>query len=551
MRETDALAATDPDAAADRLRTAGLDAWASDNLLAYLREQRDATGRVPDDRTVVVERFRDELGDWRVVVHSPYGAKVHAPWALVLAARLRERYGVDAAAMHADDGIVLRLPDTGDSWLEGATDGSGGLGGDAPVVGVEDLLLDPDDVLDAVRDELGGSVMFASRFREAAARALLLPRRRPDRRQPLWQQRQRSAQLLSVASEYPEFPIVLEAARECLQDDFDVAALTDLMRDLAAGRVRLVEVTTPTPSPFAQSLLFGYTAQFLYDGDAPLAERRAAALSLDPTLLAELLGGDGVAAQLADLLDPAQIERTEAELGALAPERQARHAEDVWDVLRRLGPLTEAEVAARTREDVRADVAAWLRELKAARRIMPVRLAGSRPSARSSGRSWRTPAACATRSASRCPSASPRCSRSPSPTRWATSCAATRARTARSPPPTSPHASGWASPSSCRRSSGSRRPGSSCAAGCGPRRSAARATTGATPRCCASCAVARSPRCAPRWSPSPPRRWACSSRAGKASGLCAASTGCCASSSSSPARPSPRRRSRPSCSQRA
>lgn len=376
VRETDALAAGDHDAAADRLRAAGLDAWASDNLLAYLREQRDATGRVPDDRTVVVERFRDELGDWRVVVHSPYGAKVHAPWALVLAARLRERYGVDAAAMHADDGIVLRLPDTGDSWLEGSTDGSGGLGGDAPVVGVEDLLLDPDEVLEAVRDELGGSVMFASRFREAAARALLLPRRRPDRRQPLWQQRQRSAQLLSVASEYPEFPIVLEAARECLQDDFDVAALTDLMRDLAAGRVRLVEITTPTPSPFAQSLLFGYTAQFLYDGDAPLAERRAAALSLDPTLLAELLGGDGVAAQLADLLDPEQIERTEAELGALAPERQARHAEDVWDVLRRLGPLTDAEVAARTREDVRDAAAGWLRELESARRVMRVRLAG-------------------------------------------------------------------------------------------------------------------------------------------------------------------------------
>ncbi|MGN7703053.1 Lhr family helicase [Cellulosimicrobium sp. 22601] len=379
VRETDTLAADDHDAAADRLRSAGLDAWASDNLLAYLREQRDATGRVPDDRTVVVERFRDELGDWRVVVHSPYGAKVHAPWALVLAARLRERYGVDAAAMHADDGIVLRLPDTGDPWLEGSSDGTGGLGGDAPVVPVEDLLLDPDEVLDAVRDELGGSVMFASRFREAAARALLLPRRRPDRRQPLWQQRQRSAQLLSVASQYPEFPIVLEAARECLQDDFDVAALTDLMRDLAAGRVRLVEVTTPTPSPFAQSLLFGYTAQFLYDGDAPLAERRAAALSLDPTLLAELLDGDGVAAQLADLLDPAQIERTEAELGALAPERQARHAEDVWDVLRRVGPLTDAEVAARTREDVRAGAQEWLRELEAARRVIRVRLAGVVP----------------------------------------------------------------------------------------------------------------------------------------------------------------------------
>ncbi|MBD8079241.1 DEAD/DEAH box helicase [Cellulosimicrobium arenosum] len=383
VRETDALVARDPDLARERLADVGLDAWAADNLVAYLDEQRTATGRVPDDRTVVVERFRDELGDWRVVVHSPYGAKVHAPWALVLAARLRERYGVDAAAMHADDGIVLRLPDTGESWLDdppegGATaDGRSGHGGrlDAPVA-AEDLLLDPDEVLAVVRAELGGSVMFASRFREAAARALLLPRRRPDRRQPLWQQRQRSAQLLSVASQYPEFPIVLEAARECLQDDFDVDALTELMRDLAAGRVRLVEVTTPTPSPFAQSLLFGYTAQFLYDGDAPLAERRAAALSLDPTLLAELLGGDGVAGQLADLLDPAAIERTESELGALAPERRARHAEDLWDLLRRLGPLTRAELDDRTREDVRGSVGAWLTELESARRVITVRLAG-------------------------------------------------------------------------------------------------------------------------------------------------------------------------------
>lgn len=378
VRETDALVERDGDAARERLARAGLDAWAADNLVAYLDEQRAATGRVPDDRTVVVERFRDELGDWRVVVHSPFGAKVHAPWALVLAARLRERYGVDAAAMHADDGIVLRLPDTGDSWLDAApaeADGASRVGGDVPVP-VEDLLVDADEVLDSVRTELGGSVMFASRFREAAARALLLPRRRPDRRQPLWQQRQRSAQLLSVASEYPEFPIVLEAARECLQDDFDVAALAELMRDLEHGRVRLVEVTTPTPSPFAQSLLFGYTAQFLYDGDAPLAERRAAALSLDPTLLAELLGGDGVSAQLADLLDPAAIERTEGELGALVPERQARHAEDLWDVLRRLGPLTADELAERTRADVRVAVGEWLRELESARRVIAVRLAG-------------------------------------------------------------------------------------------------------------------------------------------------------------------------------
>ncbi|MHA7134978.1 ATP-dependent helicase [Oerskovia turbata] len=371
VRELETLAASDGPLS-ERLRDAGLDEWATDNLMAYLGDQREATGRVPDDRTVVVERFRDELGDWRVVIHSPYGAKVHAPWALVVGARLRDRYGLDAAAMHSDDGIVLRLPDLGDgAWGDDSPAGAG-----SPVVTAEDLLLTPDEVLDEVRAELGGSIMFAARFREAAARALLLPRRRPDKRQPLWQQRQRSAQLLSVASEYPEFPIVLEAARECLQDDFDVAALTDLMRDLAAGRVRLVDVTTPTPSPFAQSLLFGYTAQFLYDGDAPLAERRAAALSLDPTLLAELLGADGGASQLADLLDPASVERTEAELGALVPGRQARHAEDVWDLLRRLGPLPAAEIARRTREEVRDEVPAWLASLAAARRVIQVRLAG-------------------------------------------------------------------------------------------------------------------------------------------------------------------------------
>jgi len=374
VRELETLAATDGPLT-ERLRDAGLDAWATDNLVAYLAGQREATGRVPDDRTVVVERFRDELGDWRVVIHSPYGAKVHAPWALVLGARLRDRYGLDAAAMHSDDGIVLRLPDVGDGgWADADPAGAGGQG--SPVVTAEDLLLAPEEVLDEVRGELGGSIMFAARFREAAARALLLPRRRPDKRQPLWQQRQRSAQLLSVASEYPEFPIVLEAARECLQDDFDVAALTELMADLAAGRVRLVDVTTPTPSPFAQSLLFGYTAQFLYDGDAPLAERRAAALSLDPTLLAELLGTDGGASQLADLLDPGSVERTEAELGALVPTRQARHAEDVWDLLRRLGPLPVTEVERRTREDVRAEVPTWLTALERARRVIQVRLAG-------------------------------------------------------------------------------------------------------------------------------------------------------------------------------
>ncbi|ADG74439.1 DEAD/H associated domain protein [Cellulomonas flavigena DSM 20109] len=368
------LAALPDDGARERAEQAGLDPWAADNLLAYLRDQQEATGQVPSDRVVVVERFRDELGDWRIVLHSPYGARVHAPWALVLAARLRERYGVDAAAMHADDGIVLRLPDV----LDGAADGTWGddAGADAgPRLSLEDLLLDPDEVLPAVRDELGASAMFAARFREAAGRALLLPRRRPDRRQPLWQQRQRAAQLLEVASRYPDFPILLEAVRECLQDDFDTEALTGLMRDVGAGRVRVVEVTTAHPSPFAQSLLFGYTAQFLYEGDAPLAERRAAALTLDPTLLAELLGTGGES-QLADLLDPEAVQRTEAELAGTAPDRQAGTLEQVADVLRRHGPLPTAEVEARTRPEVRDEVPAWLAELESARRAIRVRLGG-------------------------------------------------------------------------------------------------------------------------------------------------------------------------------
>lgn len=363
------------DAAAARLAADGLDDWAAANLLAYLAEQRAATGRLPDDATILVERFRDEIGDWRVVVHSPYGARVHAPWALVIAARLRERHGLDAAAMHSDDGIVLRLPDTVDAgsgiWDVEAGRWSGGS--PEPAVELADLLIDPDDVAGAVQEQLAGSAHFGARFREAAARSLLLPRWRPDRRQPLWQQRQRSAQLLSVAAQYPEFPVLLEAARECLQDDFDVAALTALMHDVVARRVRVVEVTTPTPSPFARSLLFGYTAQFLYEGDAPLAERRAAALTLDPTLLAELLGQPG-AAELAELLDPAAVEGTEAQLTGTAPDRRARGVEEVADVLRRHGPLTRAEVAARTRPPDHAQLDGWLADLEGARRLIRVRV---------------------------------------------------------------------------------------------------------------------------------------------------------------------------------
>ncbi|HEX5569056.1 MAG TPA: DEAD/DEAH box helicase, partial [Streptomyces sp.] len=304
LREVGGLS---PEAARKRLAAAGLDGWATDNVLAYLDEQRRACGHVPDDRTIVVERFRDELGDWRIVVHSPFGAQVHAPWALALGARLTERFGVDAQVMHADDGVVLRLPDTdllgfgpdgagfGDSTDAGAESGFSTApvpdhAPDQPPVGAADVLFDGEEVERIVTDQVGGSALFASRFRECAARALLLPRRDPGRRTPLWQQRQRAAQLLQVTSEFGSFPIVLETVRECLQDVFDVPGLTELMGDIEARRVRLVEVTTPEPSPFARSLLFGYVAQFLYEGDSPLAERRAAALSLDSRLLAELLG---------------------------------------------------------------------------------------------------------------------------------------------------------------------------------------------------------------------------------------------------------------------
>jgi ATP-dependent Lhr-like helicase len=262
--------------------------------------------------------------------------------------------------MHGDDGLVLRLPDVD-------------LDSGAPPDVADLVLVDPDDVESLVTEQIGGSALFAARFRECAARALLLPRRRPGGRSPLWQQRQRAAQLLEVASRYATFPIVLETVRECLQDVFDVPGLVELMRDLAARRVRLVEVETREPSPFARSLLFGYVAQFLYEGDSPLAERRAAALALDPTLLAELLGrGEGAA--LRDLLDPDAITRTERELQRLDPERQARHAEDVADLLRALGPLSTQEVAARAREPQAAH--AWLTELEDARRVIAVRVAG-------------------------------------------------------------------------------------------------------------------------------------------------------------------------------
>ncbi|WP_030680586.1 ATP-dependent helicase [Streptomyces sp. NRRL B-1347] len=370
LREIGSLSQDD---ARGRLQAAGLDTWAADNVLAYLAEQRESCGHIPDDRTIVVERFRDELGDWRVVVHSPFGAQVHAPWALALGARLTERYGMDAQVMHADDGIVLRLPDADlmgldlldqepvDVTVDSASDPE-----QAPV-GAADVTFDKGEVSQVVTDQVGGSALFAARFRECAARALLLPRRSPGKRTPLWQQRQRAAQLLEVTSEFGSFPIILEAVRECLQDVFDVPGLTELMGDIESRRVRLVEVTTPEPSPFARSLLFGYVAQFLYEGDSPLAERRAAALSLDSRLLAELLGQ----AELRELLDADVLAELERELQWRTDDRRIKDTEGVADLLRLLGPLTDAELAERGAEP------AWAEDLAAARRAIRVRIAGA------------------------------------------------------------------------------------------------------------------------------------------------------------------------------
>ncbi|NYI03068.1 Lhr family helicase [Allostreptomyces psammosilenae] len=424
VREVGAL---DEPAARARLAEAGLDAWATDNLLSYLAEQREATGHLPDDRTIVVERFRDELGDWRVVVHSPFGAQVHAPWALALGARLSERFGYDAQVMHGDDGIVLRLPDSdllawdAPGWdpadWGAAVTAAGGPEGtartapahadgsdaddfdvltgftgldlpappaasvrpaappplapaspdpDTPPLGADDAVFPPEEIEPLVTEHVGGSALFAARFRECAARALLLPRRTPGRRTPLWQQRQRAAQLLQVAADFGSFPIVLETVRECLQDVFDVPGLVELMGDIRSRAVRVVEVTTPEPSPFARSLLFGYVAQFLYEGDSPLAERRAAALSLDSRLLSELLGQ----AELRELLDPQALAELEEELQRLTPDRAARDAEGVADLLRMLGPLDDDALRAR------GGRLEWAEELRRARRVIQVRIAG-------------------------------------------------------------------------------------------------------------------------------------------------------------------------------
>jgi ATP-dependent Lhr-like helicase len=328
----------------------GLDELAAENLVRYVEDQREATGAVPDDRTVVVERFRDELGDWRVCVLSPFGQRVHAPWGLAIEARLAERLGPGAQVLWSDDGIVVRLPEAEDR------------------IPLDDLLFDPEEIEEDVVRLLPATALFASAFREASARALLLPRRRPGQRTALWQQRQRSADLLQAAAKHPTFPMLLETTRECLRDVFDVPALREVMTDLRSRTTKLVAVDTERASPFARSLLFRWIAVYMYEGDAPLAERRAAALSLDRDLLRELLGEE----ELRDLLDPAALVEIELELQGLAEGRQARNADDVHDLLASVGDLTDIEVVSRTERDPTP----WIEQVLAEGRAIRVRVAG-------------------------------------------------------------------------------------------------------------------------------------------------------------------------------
>ena len=332
--------------------TTPLDAFAAENLLRYVEEQKEHTDTLPTDRDITIERFRDELGDWRVCILTPFGSRVHAPWALAIQNALSALAGYEVETMYTDDGIVLRFAD-----IEELPD-------------LELLFPDPEEVEDRVVEELGGSALFASNFRENAARALLLPRKSPDRRTPLWLQRLRAKNLLANVTRYPSFPIVLETYRQCLKDVFDVPALKKVLGGVQRREVQVHDVETVSASPFARSLTFAYVANYLYEQDAPLAERKAQALTLDRNLLRELLGQ----AELRELIDAEVLEEIEAELARLADGLKARSADEVEDLLRRLGDLSEAEIRERSTDDP----SPWLRKLEEERRAILVPLAGEK-----------------------------------------------------------------------------------------------------------------------------------------------------------------------------
>jgi ATP-dependent helicase Lhr and Lhr-like helicase len=327
-----------------------LDQQAAENLVRYLADQAAAAGVVPDDRTILIERCRDELGDWRICVLTPFGGRIHAPWAMAAVERTRAETGLDIETMWTDDGFVVRFPET-----EEPPD--------------PNLMIPASDEVEAlVVRQLGGTALFAAKFREAAARALLLPKRRPGGRSPLWMQRKRAADLLGVAAKYGSFPMLLEAYRECLRDVFDIPALVDTLRRLEARDIKAVTVDSTMPSPFASALLFGYVANYIYDGDAPLAERRAQALSIDQAQLRELLGD----AELRELLDADALAEVERQLQHLDPEHHARSVDGVHDLLLRLGDLTPDEIEARSRIDAPPALA----ELFRARRAITVHIGG-------------------------------------------------------------------------------------------------------------------------------------------------------------------------------
>ena len=361
-----------------------LDALAAENLVAYLEDELEVTGSLPTDRRIVVERFRDELGDWRLCLLTPFGGRIHAPWSLALEARLGERLGAPVQTIWSDDGIAIRLPEgeLGGDLEHGSGspgDGFGGALGQGLGSGIEDLLFpSADEVEDLVVGQLANSALFAARFRENAARALLLPRRRPGTRTPLWQQRQRSADLLAVASRYGSFPILVETYRECLSDVFDLPALKAVLAGVDRREIAVHRVETVRASPFASSLLFDYVAAYMYEGDAPIAERRAQALTLDRDLLRELLGQE----ELRELLDGDALADLELRLQALTPERAATTVDQVHDLLRRLGDLTEIEVGGRVAGGLGV-AQGWLAELAASRRAVAVRVPGE-----PAGRRW-------------------------------------------------------------------------------------------------------------------------------------------------------------------
>jgi ATP-dependent Lhr-like helicase len=343
-----------PAAAMTRLVTEhDLDPGAADNLIQFLADQQAATGAVPDDRTIVMERCRDELGDWRVCVLTPFGSRIHIPWAMAVAARIRAASGADVETLWGDDGFVLRFPDT-----------------DAPP-DPDWFLVESAEANDLVLRQLGSTALFAGRFREAAGRALLLPRRRPDARSALWQLRKRSYDLLTVASRYPSFPLLLETYRECLRDVFDMPALLETLRGIEQRQLRVHVVDTRKPSPFASSLLFSYVANFVYDGDAPLAERRAQALTIDQDQLREILGE----ADLRELLDAGVIAEVEETAQCLAENYRAHSADGIHDLCLRLGDLSRDEVERRVTPP---DMVQQADRLVRARRVLDVRIAGER-----------------------------------------------------------------------------------------------------------------------------------------------------------------------------